>query len=124
LRIEYRVRHKETGEEVEAALHIEEKIPKVAGRKSTPLNRRVGDKIRDTYPVQEWELVACSPIKGQHGGTRPGAGRPPVNPEGATMQCSISIPAVLVAKIDALSEKNNMSRNGVAVALLRKMLSD
>ena len=59
-----------------------------------------------------------------HGGTRPGAGRPPVNPEGATMQCSISIPAVLVAKIDALSEKNNMSRNGVAVALLRKMLSD
>lgn len=58
------------------------------------------------------------------GGAREGAGRPPTYPEGPTMQITISIPAVMVDRLDKLAKENEMSRSSIACALLRKMLSE
>jgi hypothetical protein len=41
-----------------------------------------------------------------HGGARPGSGRPPEHPEGVTVPITITVPASLLIRLDKLTTGN------------------
>ena len=45
----------------------------------------------------------------QHGGPRPGSGRPPIDPGGTTL-IGASLPTDLVERLDAYAEKHGVTR--------------
>ncbi len=60
--------------------------------------------------------------KKQHGGKRPGAGRPPSSPEGPTVTIAVSVPGVLVDALDALAERRGWSRSEAVTRAIRGLL--
>ena len=47
--------------------------------------------------------------KQQHGGKRPGSGRPPLDPDGSTL-VGASLPSDLVERLDAYAAKHQVTR--------------
>ncbi len=56
-----------------------------------------------------------------HGGKRPGAGRKP-HPEGATTVIAVSVPGVLVERLDALAEQRAWNRSEAVTEAIRRLL--
>jgi hypothetical protein len=61
--------------------------------------------------------------KKQHGGARPGSGRPVSSPEGKTIVMAASVPALLVIELDALSEEKGWSRSEAVTRAVRGLLA-
>lgn len=59
----------------------------------------------------------------QHGGARPGAGRPSIDPEGKPVQIAIRLPSSLLALIDAEAERRGLTRNEMARQVLSRWAS-
>ena len=57
--------------------------------------------------------------KRQHGGKRPGAGRKPANPEGATMTLTVTVPESLVTSLDAIADNEGWNRSRAATEAIR-----
>ena len=89
---------------------------------SGPLSTRIvdGPRYRGGTNLQRTEDVMATTKKAQHGGRREGAGRPPVNPEGAAVLVSVSIPPQLVEKLDKLAERWDVSRSSAAARVIRE----
>ena len=60
--------------------------------------------------------------KGTHGGKRPGAGRPPSSPEGPTITMAVSVPEVLVVRLDALAEQKGWNRSEAVTHAIRGLV--
>ena len=60
--------------------------------------------------------------KKQHGGKRPGAGRKPANPEGATVTLAVSVPGSLVEGLDALVQERGWNRSQAVTEAIRGLL--
>ena len=56
-----------------------------------------------------------------HGGKRPGAGRKP-HPEGATMVIAVSVPGVLVERLDSLAVEKSWNRSEAVTEAIRRLL--
>ena len=78
-----------------------------------------GPRYRGGTNLQRTEDVMAT-TKNTHGGRREGAGRPPVNPEGAAVLVSVSIPPQLVEKLDKLAERWDVSRSSAAARVIRE----
>ena len=61
--------------------------------------------------------------KKQHGGKRRGAGRKPLNPEGTTVHVTASVPARLVAQLEAFAQQNKWSRSEAITRAIRDLLA-
>lgn len=61
--------------------------------------------------------------KKPHGGKRPGAGRKPANPEGATITVAVSVPGGLVEQLDTIAEQNGWNRSEAVTRAIRKLLA-
>ncbi|MBC8350383.1 MAG: ribbon-helix-helix protein, CopG family [Planctomycetes bacterium] len=61
--------------------------------------------------------------KKQHGGSRKGAGRKPAHPEGKAVVVTASVPEGLVAKLDAMSAKNDWNRSAAVTEAIRRLVS-
>ncbi len=59
----------------------------------------------------------------QHGGKRPGAGRKPSNPEGATILVTASIPGSLVDALDVLAQEKGWNRSEAVTMAVRGLLA-
>ena len=57
--------------------------------------------------------------KKQHGGAREGAGREPVNPEGATDRVTITVPESLIRQLDAIAKRNRWNRSTAVTEAIR-----
>ena len=60
--------------------------------------------------------------KKQHGGKREGAGREIVNPEGATVPITASVPGLLVERLDRLADKNGWNRSRAVTEAIRGLV--
>jgi hypothetical protein len=61
--------------------------------------------------------------KAQHGGPRPGSGRPVSNPEGATIVVAASVPEALVEQLDELREQQGWNRSRAVTEAIRALLA-
>ncbi len=61
--------------------------------------------------------------KKQHGGKRAGAGRKPINPEGATITVAVSVPGGLMEQLDAIAEQNGWNRSEAVTRAIRGLLA-
>lgn len=61
--------------------------------------------------------------KKQRGGARPGAGRKPSNPEGATITVAVSVPGKLVDELDTLSQAKGWNRSEAVTTAIRGLLA-
>ena len=60
--------------------------------------------------------------KKQHGGKRPGAGRP-VSPEGRTVTLAVSVPEALVEGVDRVAKSEGWSRSKTVAEAIRGLLA-
>ena len=60
--------------------------------------------------------------KKQHGGRRPGAGRP-TSPDGPAEVVAVSVPKSLVARLDALAESEGWNRSQAVTEAIRGLLA-
>ena len=60
--------------------------------------------------------------KAQHGGKRPGAGRPP-GPEGKAVTMAVSVPESLLERLDALADAKEWSRSKAVTEAIRGLLA-
>jgi len=61
--------------------------------------------------------------KKPHGGSRPGAGRKPSNPEGRTVTVAVTIPETLVERLDAYAERKGWNRSAAVTEAIRGLLA-
>lgn len=61
-------------------------------------------------------------VKRTHGGTREGAGRKPVNKEGATKTIAASVPESLIERLDEYAESKGWNRSKTITEAIRKLL--
>jgi hypothetical protein len=57
------------------------------------------------------------------GGVRPGSGRKPANPEGVTVPVGITVPQVLMERLDALAKRNDWNRSEAITEAIRGLLA-
>ena len=57
-----------------------------------------------------------------HGGSRAGAGRKPVNPEGKTKMIAGTVPEKLVRKLDAYAKRQGWNRSQAITNAIRLLL--
>jgi hypothetical protein len=60
--------------------------------------------------------------KMQHGGKRPGAGRKPVNPEGATVILTATVPGSLVDDLDRVAKARGWNRSQAVTEAVRGLV--
>ncbi len=60
--------------------------------------------------------------KKQHGGKRPGAGRPPSSSDGPTMLVSVTVPQSLVAQLDDVATKREWNRSKAVTEAIRRLV--
>lgn len=60
--------------------------------------------------------------KKAHGGTRPGAGRPQIHPEGQMSKLTARVPDSLLESLDEFAAQSGLSRSAALVRLLRESL--
>jgi len=75
-------------------------------------------KSRKKQPVK----TARTAKKAAWGGRRPGAGRPAANPEGQTEFIGATIPATLVAELDALAAEREWNRSQAVTEAVRRLI--
>jgi hypothetical protein len=61
--------------------------------------------------------------KAQHGGKRPGAGRPVANPEGPTIVVAGTVPESLVTRLKALAASKDWSLSEALTEAVRGLLA-
>ena len=59
----------------------------------------------------------------QHGGKRPGAGRKPANPEGATVILTATVPGSLVDDLDRIAESKGWNRSRAVTEAVRGLVA-
>jgi hypothetical protein len=59
------------------------------------------------------------PKRDGRGGKREGAGRKPVHPEGATILVAVTVPALLMDRLDGMAEANGWNRSEAVTQAIR-----
>lgn len=57
-----------------------------------------------------------------HGGRRPGAGRKPAAPEGATVLVTVSVPGGLMENLDAMAGQKGWNRSEAVSEAIRRLV--
>jgi len=60
--------------------------------------------------------------KSKRGGSRPGSGRKPSNPEGKTALVTATVPEELIAKLDELAEQRAWTRSAAVTEAIRRLV--
>ncbi len=57
------------------------------------------------------------------GGKRDGAGRPPINPEGATTLVTVTVPQALMDRLDGMATANSWNRSEAVTQAIRAFVA-
>jgi hypothetical protein len=61
--------------------------------------------------------------KTKRGGSRPGSGRKPANPEGLVKTIAVGVPELIIESLDELAKRKGWSRSKTVVEAIRGLLA-
>jgi hypothetical protein len=79
-------------------------------------------KARKTRRKHPAKTTAAAKSAGW-GGKRRGSGRPAANPEGNTAFLGVTIPVVLLTKLDAFADRRGLTRSQAATEAIRRLVA-